>query len=79
VKRGRFSEARIIGILKERGGFPVVELCRNHGSGNDENLHKRKAKYRGLEVGVAKRLSALEDGNAKLKQCRTKRCAAMSL
>ena len=68
MKRSRFSEEQIIGILKEHeAGIPVAELCRRHGV-SDASIYKWKAKYGGLDVSEARRLKALEDENAKLKR-----------
>lgn len=68
MKRNRFSEEQIIGILKEQeAGVPVSELCRKHGV-RDASIYKWKAKYGGMEVSEAKKLRALEDENAKLKR-----------
>jgi len=68
MKRRRFSEEQIVGILKEHeAGVSVSELCRKHGV-SDASIYKWKAKYGGLEVSEAKRLKALEDENAKLKK-----------
>jgi putative transposase len=68
MKRKRFSEEQIVGILKEHeAGIAVSELCRRHGV-SDASIYKWKAKYGGLEVSEAKRLKALEDENAKLKK-----------
>jgi len=68
MKRNRFSEEQIIGILKEQeAGVPVSELCRKHGV-SDASIYKWKAKYGGMEVSEAKKLRALEDENAKLKR-----------
>ncbi|MBS1164781.1 MAG: family transposase [Proteobacteria bacterium] len=68
MRRSRFSEEQIIGILKEReSGVPVAELCRKHGV-SDASIYKWKAKYGGMDVSDAKRLKALEDENAKLKR-----------
>ena len=68
MKRSRFSEEQIIGILKEQeSGVPVADLCRKHGV-SDASIYKWKAKYGGLEVSEAKRLRALEEENAKLKR-----------
>ena len=67
MKRNRFSEDLIIGILKEQeAGIPVSELCRKH-SVSDASIYKWKAKYGGMEVSEAKKLRALEDENSKLK------------
>lgn len=68
MKRSRFSQEQIIGILKEHeSGMAVAELCRKHGV-SDASIYKWKAKYGGLEVSEAKRLDALEEENAKLKR-----------
>ena len=54
MKRNRFSEEQIIGILKEQeAGVPVSELCRKHGV-RDASIYKWKAKYGGMEVSEAK-------------------------
>src|ERR1700684_1900406 len=68
MKRNRFSEEQIIGILKEHeAGIPVADLCRKHGV-SDASVYKWKAKFGGMEVSEAKRLRGLEDENAKLKR-----------
>ena len=68
MKRSRFSEEQIIGILKEHeSGVAVADLCRKHGV-SDASIYKWKAKFGGMEVSEAKRLRALEDENAKLKR-----------
>jgi len=68
MKRSRYTEEQIIGILKEQGGrVPVAELCRKHGM-SDARFYNWKSKYGGLEVSKAKRLRSLEAENAKLKR-----------
>ena len=68
MKRSRFSEGQIIGILKEHeAGVPVAEVCRRHGV-SDASIYKWKAKYGGMDVSETKRLRALEEENAKLKR-----------
>ena len=68
MKRSRFSEEQIIGILKEHAaGLSAMELCRKHEI-SDATFYKWRSKYGGMEVSEAKRLKALEDENAKLKK-----------
>ena len=68
MKRARFTEEQIIGILREQeAGIPVADLCRKHGL-SSPTFYKWKAKYGGLDVSEARRLKALEDENAKLKR-----------
>jgi putative transposase len=68
MKRSRFSEEQIIGILKAHAaGVSVADHCRKHGV-SDASIYKWKAKFGGMEVSEAKRLRALEDENGKLKR-----------
>ena len=68
MKRSRFSEEQIIGILKEHhAGLGAKELCRKHGI-SDATFYKWRSKYGGMEVSDAKKLKALEAENAKLKK-----------
>jgi putative transposase len=68
MKRTRFTEEQIIGVLKEaEAGAKAAELARKHGI-SEATLYNWKAKYGGLEVSAAKQLRALEDENAKLKR-----------
>ncbi|WP_156944557.1 IS3 family transposase [Bradyrhizobium sp. Ec3.3] len=68
MKRSRFTEEQIIGILKEHeAGVPVADLCRKHGV-SDASIYKWKAKFGGMEVSEAKRLKTLEDENSRLKR-----------
>ena len=68
MRKSRFTEAQIIGMLKEQeAGMPTAEVCRRHGL-STATFYKLKAKYGGMEVSEAARLKALEDENAKLKK-----------
>ena len=68
MKRSRFTEEQIIGILREQeAGAATADVCRRHGV-SSATFYKWKAKYGGLEVSDARKLKALEDENAKLKK-----------
>jgi putative transposase len=68
MKRSRFTEQQIIGILREQeAGMKTADVCRKHGI-SEATFYKYKAKFGGMEVSEAKRLKALEDENAKLKK-----------
>ena len=68
MKRTRFSEQQIIGILKEhQAGLSALELCRKYGI-SDATFYTWRKKYGGMEVSEARRLKSLEEENAKLKR-----------
>ena len=65
MKRGRFSEEQIVGVLKEaEAGVPVKDLCRRVGI-SDAAFYHWKAKYGGLEVNETRRLRQLEEENGR--------------
>jgi putative transposase len=68
MKRSRFSEEQIIGILKEHeAGVSVSDLCRKHGV-SDASIYNWKARFGGMDVSEARRLRVLEDENTRLKR-----------
>ena len=68
MKRGRYREEQIIGILKEhQAGLSARDLCRKHGI-SDATFYKWRSRYGGMEVSDARKLRALEDENRKLKK-----------
>lgn len=68
MRNSRFTEAQIIGMIKEQeAGMPTVELCRRHGL-SPSTFYKLKAKYGGMDVSDAQKLKALESENARLKR-----------
>ena len=68
MRQSRFTEAQIIGMIKEQeAGMPTAEVCRRHGL-SPASFYKFKAKYGGMNVSDTHRLRSLEDENAKLKR-----------
>lgn len=68
MKRSRFTEEQIIGMIKEQeSGVSTADVCRKHGI-STASFYKYKAKYGGLDVSDARKLKSLEEENAKLKK-----------
>jgi putative transposase len=68
MKRSRFTEEQIIGMIKEHeGGVSTADVCRKYGV-STASFYKYKAKFGGMDVSDVRRLKALEDENAKLKK-----------
>lgn len=68
MKRSRFTEEQIIGILREQeSGQKTADVCRRHGI-SEATFYKYKAKFGGMDVSDARKLRALEDENARLKK-----------
>jgi len=68
MKRKRFTEEQIIGVLKEHeAGTATSDLCRKHGV-SAATFYNWKSKFGGMEVSEARRLKQLENENAKLKR-----------
>ena len=68
MRKSKYSETQIVGILKQvEGGRKVRGVCREHGV-SEAAYYQWKSKYGGLEAADIKRLKELEDENRRLKQ-----------
>ena len=67
MKKSRYTEEQIIGILKQHeAGVKTADLCREHGI-SAATFYGWKSKFGGMEVSEAQRLKAMEDENRRLK------------
>jgi putative transposase len=68
MKKSRYSEEQIIGILKQHeAGVKTADLCREHGI-SAATFYGWKSKFGGMDVSEAARLRQMEDENRRLKQ-----------
>lgn len=68
MRKSKWSEEKIIGILKElEAGVSVSSLSRKNGV-SEVTIYNWRKKYGGMEVSEAKRLRELESENGKLKK-----------
>ena len=67
MKNGRFSDAQIMGILKQaKSGVPVSELCREHGM-SSASFYKWRAKFGGMDASMVSQMKAMAEENRRLK------------
>lgn len=68
MKRSRFSDNQILGILKKaEGGIPVPQLCREYGM-SSATFYKWRSKYGGMDASMMARMKELEEENKRLKK-----------
>jgi putative transposase len=68
MKTSKFSDSKIISILKENeDGATVPDLCREHGM-SSASFYKWRSKFGGMDASLMKRMRELEDENRRLKK-----------
>ena len=75
MKNKRYSDAQIMGILKQaERSVPVSELCREHGMSN-AGFYKWRAKFGGMDASMISELKAMAEEN----RCLNRMYAEMSM
>lgn len=68
MKKSRFTESQIVGVLKQvDAGSKVEDVCREYGI-SSATYYNWKAKYGGMEASDLRRKKDLEEENARLKR-----------
>lgn len=68
MKKSKFTESQIIGILKaQESGRCVADICREHGI-SQPTFYQWKSKYSGMEVAQLKKLKEMETELAQYKR-----------
>lgn len=68
MKRSRFSEEKIVGILREaQGGMKIKEVCARHNI-SEQTYYGWKRRYGGMQVDEVRQARALAEENARLKR-----------
>ncbi len=65
MKRSRYSEEQVVGILREAaGGMTTKAVCAKHNI-SEQTLYNWKRKYQGMDVRA---MRAIAEENARLKR-----------
>jgi putative transposase len=68
VKKSRFTDSQIIGVLKQaEAGSAVPDLCREHGI-SSATFYKWRSKFGGMDASMVSQMKALEEENRRLKK-----------
>jgi putative transposase len=68
MKKSKFSESQIVGILKEQeSGKAVADICREHGI-SQGTFYQWKTKYAGVDVSQLTRMKELESELSQYKK-----------
>jgi len=67
MKKGRFSEEQMVGMLREADRTSVGEVAKKYGV-SDQTLYNWRKHFGELQASDIKRLRQLEQENARLKK-----------
>ena len=71
MRKSRFSDAQIMGILRQvEGGLAVGDVCREHAI-SSATFYKWRSKYGGMDASMISEMKGIEDENRRKHPART--------
>ena len=68
MKKSRFSETQIMGVLRQaEAGIALPELCREHGI-STATFYNWRSKYGGMDASMISEMRDIQDENRRLKK-----------
>lgn len=68
MKRSRYSEEQVVGILREaQGGMTTKAVCAKHNI-SEQTFYNWKRKYQGMEVEDVRKMRAMAEEISRLKR-----------
>ena len=68
MRKSRFTEAQIMGILRQaEGGLAVADLCREHAI-SSATFYKWRSTFGGMDASMISEMKGIEDENRRLKK-----------
>ena len=68
MRKSRFTDAQIMGILRQAGsGLALAEVLREHGI-SSATFYKWRSKYGGMDTSMISEMKGIEDENRRLKK-----------
>jgi putative transposase len=67
MRKTRFTDERVVAILREADREPVAAVAKRHGV-SEQTIYTWRKRFGGLQADEVRRLKALEAENARLKK-----------
>ena len=67
MRKGRFSEEQMVGILREADKDPVTQVAKRHGV-SEQTIYRWRQRFSGMNADDVNRLRQVEQENTRLKR-----------